>query len=534
MPGTTRDVSDSDEWQNEWLLRNGTPCDGVLKLYTSKAGFRQVLFCRKRRHRDNYKRRRNRSHHAASVGRPRLRTRLMPTSYLEAGFINGERVTGSTVLGKVTKWNSSGVQTSVVNITRTGQLADASNLEKCWDATHPGPPYRSGGIFCLVKTKIPHSKVYGPVTLSSKGNPDMSGQALDQYRGYITDGSTNWTGDSLTEYSVPTVPSLEGYDTLAWDRTKPTIPKLNLTQSLYELRDLPRMLESTANSFHNLWQQFNRGGYLTTMMKPKAASDQFLNVQFGWIPFLDDYFKFTDLIENFRQYELQTIRSNNTWQKRRRVLESDLKYTTLAVNPGTATEPQSTDSRFSKILRIDGTTGGLPYRGTHTIELKELKRVWAVGSFKYYRPEFDRVITRDSSLEFATITRLRRLATLAGLRINPSTLYKITPWTWAADWFTSMGNHIQRYDDFITDGLVSKYLYVMKTTERRVRKTSVMNAWSGSCTFMWERSLVKKQRKAADSPYGFDRPWNSLSPRQLLILGAVGITQSNSGFISRG
>jgi len=38
----------------------------------------------------------------------------------------------------------------------------------------------------------------------------------------------------------------------------------------------------------------------------------------------------------------------------------------------------------------------------------------------------------------------------------------------------------------------------------------------------------------ADGPYGFNVPWNTITPRQWAILGAIGISRTSSGFISRG
>lgn len=160
------------------------------------------------------------------------------------------------------------------------------------------------------------------------------------------------------------------------------------------------------------------------------------------------------------------------------------------------------------------------------------KRVWAVGSFKYFRPEFDIALLNDDS--FQMWASVQRLLTLYGANITPTLLYKITPWTWLIDWFTNLGDHIQRLDDFVQDGITSRYLYVMDTEEQWQTKTCVLNFFSGSVSVNFQRRLVTKQRRAADSPYGFNAPWNNLSLRQFAILGAIGISQSNGGFISRG
>jgi hypothetical protein len=74
----------------------------------------------------------------------------------------------------------------------------------------------------------------------------------------------------------------------------------------------------------------------------------------------------------------------------------------------------------------------------------------------------------------------------------------------------------------------------METSEKVMTKTSLLNFYSGPVTLQFQRSLHMKQRKLADSPYGFNAPWQSLSPKQWAILGAIGISRSGSGYISRG
>jgi hypothetical protein len=62
----------------------------------------------------------------------------------------------------------------------------------------------------------------------------------------------------------------------------------------------------------------------------------------------------------------------------------------------------------------------------------------------------------------------------------------------------------------------------------------MLNFYSGPVTLQFQRVLSTKQRELADSPYGFNVPWKDLSLRQWAILGAIGISRSNAGYISRG
>jgi hypothetical protein len=262
------------------------------------------------------------------------------------------------------------------------------------------------------------------------------------------------------------------------------------------------------------------------------VSENYLNHEFGWAPFIGDLWQLFWLYWDVNKYIAQVIDQNNTWMRRSRVLEETETITELFTGPGSATMPSSSDFRLSGILK-DFSFNGVTTKGSCTVAEHKTVRVWAVGSFKYYRPEFDVSLVESNFPDSAWAT-VQRLMTIYGLRINPTVLWKITPWTWAVDWFTQVGKFIEHHDEFITDGIVSRYLYIMKSINRYVTKTSVMNAWSGPRTYQWVRTLETKQRKVADSPYGFDLTWNNLSLRQWAILGAIGITRDNLGFISRG
>jgi hypothetical protein len=364
-------------------------------------------------------------------------------------------------------------------------------------------------------------------TFSSIGNPAFGGLSRDEYNGIVADDGT-WTNDSTSQYLFQGIPSLTGYDTKAWDYLKPKVTRASLAQFIYELKDLPGQLETTANLFADTWRAYG-GSRSTILMHPNLVAENFLNHEFGWAPFIGDLIQLGKLFWWSNEYIAQTIKDNNTWMRRTRVLEETETIGEIFKGPGSATMPSSSDFRLAGALR-DFSFNGFTTKGSCTITEHKTVRVWATGSFKYYRPEFD--LTREDA-QSAWGAMQRRL-TLYGLRINPTVLWKITPWSWAVDWFTQVGKFIEHHDEFITDGIVSRYLYIMKSIKRYVTKTSVLNAWSGPRTYQWVRTLETKQRKVADSPYGFDLTWDNLSARQYAILGAIGITRNNLGFISRG
>jgi len=381
----------------------------------------------------------------------------------------------------------------------------------------------------------------GEGTFSNLGGSATSADSYGIYRGsFVDDGE--WragpTYESIRDRSFSTFSNLASYHTLAWDKTKPLIPKGNLAQFLYELRDLPGQLRTTSNLFMLKWHDLSRGrgnrGFMLPYMTPRDVADQFLNEEFGWKPFLSDIDKLISVYENTTKHISDLVRDNGIFVRRRRLLEESESTNLFTWIAESATLPGSqtlVDPNGRPMCRTLSTPVGSG-KGLTTFSTLTRKKVWSVGSFKYYRPEFDPALFDSSS--FDALLSLRRLMTLYGLRITPTLLYKITPWTWLADWFSNFGNHLQRLDDFVVDGIVARYLYVMNHEETVVTKTCTLNFFNGPATVSFQRRFSLSQREIADSPYGFASPWNSLSPRQFGILGALGITRTPYGFLSRG
>lgn len=520
MPGSFKDVSKDKNLQHEYEKFTGSPCTGTLVLYTSKNGGRMKLFCKKITTRTVKVRRSGNSHRTVSeLNRYRERDLLSPS------YFNNKRspqFKPAQKLGELKEFFSNGNLFNTTMVTTTGATEMSEHVERIWDRKNPGPPYRSGGPLTYVKYFIPASDARR-VSISDK--TPQSG-SYKTYEGSFVDNGA-WGADTTSAYRVYRPPDITGYDTAAWDKLKPRVTKANLAQFLYELRELPRQLETTANGMYNAWRSFG-GGYSRVFMHPKSVAENFLNHQFGWVPFLSDIVQLHDAFRNSEKYLNELLAQNNTWVRKRRVLDSTVERSLVTRLYGSGTEPGGGDFRFQSFYNqfvIDG----IPTTSYCDVTQELNTRVWAVGSFKFYRPEFDVSVDEGSKL-----TLIKRYLTLYGLRINPTVVWKVTPWSWAIDWFSGFGKFIERLDDFVVDGIVSRYLYIMKSTEKSVTKTSVLNFKQGQRVLQWKRNLSTKQRKVADSPYGFDQTWNNLSIRQWAILGAIGITRSSGGFTSHG
>lgn len=473
----------------------------------------------------------------AVFGRYRSREPQSHSSYYGKGP-DGLPLGPNSLLGKFVTYKKGKPNTSVSQFVG-GTLKRSASLTQTWDQKNPGPPYRNGGPFFSSDSRLPHSASLGNVLISNLGAPGITNDNMDTYYGTIIDNGF-WSTDSLSNYltSKPSPRVLNEYHTLAWDRLKPPVAQVNVAQFLYELKDLPHMLKTSAEGFGHAWERDStlvRNTYGKKLerslefMAPREAADHFLNHQFGWAPFVSDIIDVIRVYRDSRDLIAQAVIDNGKWKRRRRVLEVVENHTRLQRIYGAATLPGSGNFRFDNLCEarmIDGISS----KGITEIWLKESKITWAVGSFMFYRPEFD-----DNLIGFESeLMNVQRLLTLYGVRINPTTLWKITPWSWLIDWFTHLGDFIQRWDDFVNDGIVSKYLYVMQKNIRAVTKSGTAFCYSGNLNFSWQRNLTTKRREPADSPYGFNRPWSSITPNQWAILGAIGLGRTPSARISTG
>lgn len=408
--------------------------------------------------------------------------------------------------------------------------AISADIERCWDQQNPGPPYRTGGPFTDVKIKLPFHGVKGKGTYTTNPVNITAGISWKYVGGFtnpqfIGDPVTvnTYVGQGLTPLSSTMLPNLTGYGTKAYKLLKPNPTQSGAAVFLAELRDLPRMLRTTSRSFADSWKFISTGSRGSDRgkkyMSPKWASDQFLNHQFGWSPFLRDVAKMWDVGTQLQHF-IDSVRTlNNQWIRRRRVI--DHQETSVRLNTGfnLAVEPLGiTIEQMLSPMVVDGT----PCSAYWNLHSRETLDVWAEGSFKFYRPEFDPLLA-----EFDSVTsQVRRLMTLYGLKINPSVLWQITPWSWLVDWFTSIGDSIDNISAMLDDAVVARYLYIMGHKRRYIEMTQVLNFWHpGPVALTWVREFESKQRVPSITPYGFDLSWGNLSPRQITILGALGISR---------
>jgi hypothetical protein len=269
------------------------------------------------------------------------------------------------------------------------------------------------------------------------------------------------------------------------------------------------MLKTSSKGFHDLWTQgvgHTSGG----AMSPKKAADQFLNFQFGWKPFIQDVQSALRTLDNFEAYERRVSEFNGRWMKRS--FSEDLVQSEEVLvqhqNNTNACSPSLSPSEFLVL--------GSCFQ---TVTRQKYERVWYKGVFKYYRPEFDYRVKQH-----AAARRLRQYLTALGLRVSPTTVYKVMPWTWLVDWGVNVSDYVQRVEDMASDAMVSKSFYLMREYRVRLEYRKVFQTYDGTLhDLKWYREVTTKRRGSANSPFHFSTA-TSLTTSQLAILAALGLT----------
>jgi len=184
--------------------------------------------------------------------------------------------------------------------------------------------------------------------------------------------------------------------------------------------------------------------------------------------------------------------------------------------------PETTTTRVaSGNIQLQPAYFGLFAPGTIS-ETVTTKR-WFRGAFRYYLPPTDTY--QD---------RVRRKAQeanqLFGVLPTPELVWELTPWSWAVDWFTNVGDVMSNISSFITDGLVLQYGYIMEQKTVRgditVTVSSSDRAKYGLTGNVFTRTYVREYKsRYPANPYGFGIDDTSLTTRQLSILGALGLSK---------
>jgi hypothetical protein len=363
----------------------------------------------------------------------------------------------------------------------------------------------SGGPFCVT-----HHEVFV--------DPVEAGDIVDQYAETRYSGPVwgtyilNPSGVQSHQSYPPTSfdpSSLDADGATAIAQCAPTNPTANLASTLAE------SVREGIPSLPGIQSWKKRTEIL------RAAGSEYLNYQFGWDPLrrevtnvVDAARHHRDIMQNYRHNEGSNVHRRFDFDSEDTAYEEELSPSSPNEGPANGSRWQYSDSGHPAATRIN--------------RVVNTRKRWFEGCFTYGGPSktdsFGRAIGFGSEAD-----------AVFGLALSPDVLWDLTPWSWAVDWFSNTGDVIHNVTNFALAGLVMRYGYMMEETISESYteygphwryhindKQQLALKQIGPCR-SGERYITK--RRAPANPFGFGIGWEDLSPTQLAITAAIGITR---------
>jgi hypothetical protein len=294
--------------------------------------------------------------------------------------------------------------------------------------------------------------------------------------------------------------SLDSVGATAISECSPTNPHATVSTGLAEIaREGFRFLPSVRG-----WQ-----GRARDFLKLGGSS--YLAKEFGWDPFIGEIREVSKSISDSGTILSQYSRDSGRDVRRR--FDFPATYSIQTKEYTSINEPN-----------IGGGTTNLfrdPFRQEPKLirTVETVDRQWFSGCFTY--------AAADKSTAYRRLTGAGSQADiLLGTSLTPDVLWELTPWSWAIDWFSNTGDVINNITNFGQYGLVMRYGYMMHETVAKY--TYRMD---GPALYGQESPpppavvTITTKRRAQANPFGFGVGWEGLSPTQLAITAAVGITR---------
>ncbi|DAD49969.1 TPA_asm: maturation protein, partial [ssRNA phage Zoerhiza.1_17] len=399
-----------------------------------------------------------------------------------------------------------------------GAISGTFSSVKDWDQSHYGyeeTHSRSNGLWLAAQRGLRNPHIRGDARaklLSVIDHTDM-GHGFYNYKNYYYDNSSRCSGSkgTTTKYvwdgllfahreisrnvasDWPILGSADWLSVLrngatAIARVRPNKSEASLAQFIGELREeLPSVpllaLRDQASHFRSL-------------------GSEYLNVEFGWLPFISDLQKIVHALKNRNKILKQLVRDSDRTVRRR--------YNFPAVRDQVVTD-----------LGLSLPAPALPFPTVYpsTKYAKTLTEVtgrndWFVGKFRYHIPGGQDLLSE--------LQRFDSFANrLLGTRVTPATLWELTPWSWLLDWFGNFGDVISNFSNLHQDNQVMTYGYSMSTVYKE-KTYSLSGSPIGPLT---QTFGSKYQLRLKASPYGFGVDWPDFSAYQLSILAALGMSR---------
>lgn len=389
-----------------------------------------------------------------------------------------------------------------------------NGTHSCIDETHPGPPYTSGGPLAVAKKKV-YIKRFSPIY-------SFYHSTLGWYDGYM----------GVTPYIPPVEPSrtnLSGWGARGYSRAQPLHPIYQLGVSIGELKDLPDMLSQTWKGI----RAYTSGHTAFTGIKTvreflrrwvdlsKKTGSTYLYGAFGIAPMLQDLLFLLKMKEKLDK-KISWLRRHNGKSVRREFTMDEGSYSediARSIAPSSSCFPV-----HSSFLYAPGQNVSQPFPILKSYQ----RRIWFSGKFRFFIPE----LVGDPRIKPVPNSLVRDLL---GLSPDPVIIYKLIPWTWLLDWFTSVGAALSNVYQRAVNHVVAEYAYIMCRETLTYAAPGQVEMYLGTYSGGWKngtrkmsgvsRTIYEFRTREVANPYGFGITYASLSAYQWSILVALGLSR---------
>lgn len=239
--------------------------------------------------------------------------------------------------------------------------------------------------------------------------------------------------------------------------------------------------------------------------KAGSLSGEYLNYMFGIAPTVSMVQDLRDAMLNSEKLIAQYRRDSGRLVRRR-------------YHPPPTVSTETVDHGLVYPVALGGDiNSAMSGPGSYKVHRKVSDRIAFSGAFTYYLPKE------------GWMKKVRELDRLYGVVPGMDTVWNLLPFSWLVDYKLSIGSAIANANAYAMDGLVMQYGYVMR--ERLVHEEHV---WSGHLRdgngALVPRTLsvsanFKIQERRPANPFGFGISHEDLTPRQLSILAALGLSR---------
>jgi len=319
------------------------------------------------------------------------------------------------------------------------------------------------------------------------------------------------TSDSVLEDEAHVMFGLGG---TAISAVRPNKPMVDLATSIGELRTggIPSVIGSSVKRAKTVLDAFRRGG------------DEYLNIQFGWKPLVNDLIGLAQVAAESRK-RLERYESEIGRLLHRRYQLPGTVSTVEGLSKETAGLPS--------YAFIPGAPYSVPYISLRQTEFRPVETTQIVtksyfsGAFRFYYPDYPAALEHLTEIE-------NQANLLLGTRLDPEVLWNLQPWTWLIDWYLNVGDILGNISAFTADHVVMQYGYLMRETRVIKEITFPRGIWARRSLSAWNNlpygpltvtQVTHRKRRAKASPFGFGLNPSDFSPDQWAILGALGISR---------